>query len=81
LSYNGKRYRAWRAKLLAQYGPMCVGCGNTDTWALTLDHVNGGGNEHRNRRGHTISVYIDACRENDRTKYQILCWNCNLAKH
>lgn len=79
LSYNGRRYRQWRHRFLGRYGRSCSCCGTKDEWCLTLDHVNGGGREHRAKRA-VIGVYIDACRTKNKKQYQVLCWNCNISK-
>lgn len=79
LSYNGQRYGQWRQKVLDVYGRTCRRCGTADEWCLTLDHINGGGRKHRAER-QLIGICIDAVRENDHSKYQTLCWNCNVAK-
>lgn len=50
---------------------------------LTIDHINGGGNKHResilNSRGGT-SFYRWLKKTGYPSGYQVLCWNCNLSK-
>lgn len=79
LSYNGSRYRKYRAKFFEIYGSKCLECGISNKCFLTLDHVQGGGNAHRAKR-HSMGILIDACREYNPDLFQVLCWNCNSAK-
>lgn len=61
----------------------CACCGETNHGFLTIDHINGGGNEHRRSINSTggkdfyrwlrINQYPEG--------YQVLCFNCNLGKH
>lgn len=57
----------------------CVKCGFTDVRALTLDHVNGGGNQHRKElKG--ASIYRWIVNHNFPEGFQILCMNCQFIK-
>ena len=58
------------------YGAKCACCGEVEPMFLTIDHVNndGGG---RKRSG---SIYFVARREGFPSRYQVLCYNCNLGK-
>ena len=79
---NAARNRALRMEAIAAYGGKCACCQETITEFLTLDHINGGGAQHRKRaRGSTGTIYRDLRKQGWPTdNYQILCWNCNLAK-
>ena len=78
-----------REKIFESYGRMCACCGETDTAFLTLDHVNGGGQEHHRlrkdgtrlpHRATGIRVYRAVQREGfPKDKYRLLCMNCNWA--
>lgn len=59
-------------------GGKCVKCGFRDSKALQIDHVNGGGNEHR-RRVSWVTRYRDILSGAD-TTCQLLCANCNWIK-
>jgi hypothetical protein len=81
--------RERRAKLKAQvfdhYGRMCACCGETETFFLTLGHVNGDGAAHRNRvsngqgrfAGSTSALYLDIIRRGFPKDIRIECYNCN----
>jgi hypothetical protein len=47
---------------------------------LTIDHVQGDGAQVRKLRRHLVHKMIldEGCPPD---RYQILCWNCNSAKH
>lgn len=73
--------RKLREDVIKGYGGRCACCGNDFLPHLTLDHVNGGGAEERRLAGGGRGVYARLRREGYPTGYQILCWNCNAAKH
>jgi len=58
----------------------CVQCGFSDIRALVLDHVNGGGTEHRRKLKNGINVWLWLARHGFPPGYQILCANCNAIK-
>jgi hypothetical protein len=75
--------REMRQSLLDFFGGKCVRCGISDPRALHIDHVNGDGNKERkigkgSKRDQYALVQSDP--ESARTKYQLLCANCNTVK-
>jgi hypothetical protein len=58
----------------------CNNCGENIFEFLTVDHINGGGNEHRKSIGFT-DIYAWLIRNKFPNGFQILCYNCNCAKH
>lgn len=74
-----------REQVLTFYGNSkmaCVKCGFTDIRALTIDHINGKGNEHR-KQSHNhggTSFYIWLRKSNYPEGYQTLCMNCQFIK-
>jgi hypothetical protein len=68
-----------RAQVLREFGAYCRCCNEKSLNKLVIDHVNGGGNQHRK----TVSNIYLFMKKNgiDRISYQILCQNCNLAKY
>lgn len=61
------------------YGKKCVCCGESDIRFLTLDHINGGGTQHRLRiKQANICKWLKA--NNYPDGFQTLCYNCNCAK-
>ncbi len=52
---------------------------------FTIDHIGGGGKIHRRESGEpniSLLLYNQFKRDGEYpTGFQILCWNCNSAKH
>ena len=74
-----------RLKVLQKYSgdpPKCACCGERHVEFLTVDHIHGGGHVERkklNRSGLYLLVYL-LKKDTDKSKYQILCYNCNCFK-
>ena len=69
-----------RHDVLTGYGGSCVCCGCEYEPHLTLDHTNGGGcAERRTEPG--SKLFRRLRREGFPPGHQVLCWNCNWAKH
>ena len=58
----------------------CSCCGENQFKFLTLDHVEGGGREHREQLGSPAMVYRDLRTRNFPSGFQILCYNCNCGR-
>jgi len=71
-----------KVEVLTYYGNgklACVKCGyDTDLRALSIDHINGGGNKHRQEVGTYIYLWLKA--NNLPPGYQTLCMNCQFVK-
>lgn len=84
---NLKRYKKYikdntdsnREKVMQHYGNKCICCGETEQVFLTIDHIKGGGRKHRKEIGGHIHRWL--IKNNYPEGFQILCWNCNVAKH
>lgn len=75
----GRRHDAKvRAELFAAYGGRCACCGETTPEFLTVDHIGGGGAEHR--RSLSVTVYTDLRRRGYPDGFRLLCMNCNFAE-
>lgn len=80
-----KRYRnKLRQEAIEHYGGKCACCGETNIAFLTLDHIDGCGNQHR-RSLFGANVSGNAFYRKMRalgypSGLQVLCWNCNMAK-
>jgi hypothetical protein len=62
---------------LKHYGPHCKCCSETDYVVLTIDHINGGGNEHARKIGRGSSLYRWLRRNKNPEGFRVLCSNCN----
>ncbi len=79
-----KDYRlAAKEAAIDLYGGCCNCCGENHIAFLTIDHINGDGAEKRKSREHGggHKMYRKIVREGRTNEFQLLCWNCNIAKH
>ena len=91
-----KRLEEKRAELLkvklevynAYGGPKCTCCGEAHIEFLSLDHIHDDGAAHRrkifgqSRSGSSFRMYKWLKKNNyPKNLIQILCMNCNMAKH
>jgi hypothetical protein len=82
--YN-KAYNKVRTNVLTHYGNgkcACVKCGFNDMRALSIDHINGRGNQHRKdtKMTSSYSFYLWLRRQGYPDGYQTLCMNCQVIK-
>jgi hypothetical protein len=79
---RAKKYRYnLRMKVFNHYGKKCACCGDNNINHLTIDHINGGGTNHRRKIGlNGSSVYFWLIKNNFPEGYQTLCYNCNCSK-
>jgi DNA-directed RNA polymerase subunit RPC12/RpoP len=86
---NAEKFKEYRRKktiekkvnVLSHYSNndmKCKYCGFTDLRALSLDHINGGGNKHRKEIGENIYRWI--IKNNYPEGFQVLCMNCQFIK-
>jgi hypothetical protein len=68
---------------LAAYGEVCQCCGEAWPIFLTIDHMTESGAKHRRdtntRGGHNFYLWLK--QHAYPTGFQVLCFNCNFAKH
>ena len=78
------RLRERKIEVLTHYGNgrlACVRCGFTDLRALSIDHIEGRGNRHRQGKLRTsASFYAWLKKNNYLGGYQTLCMNCQFIK-
>lgn len=68
-----------KRQLFDHYGWSCACCGEDEPKFLTIDHVNGGGNEERRQLGGSQQVWRSIRRRGFPPEYRTLCFNCNMA--
>lgn len=68
-------HRSEREKCIAHYGPDCACCGESRYEFLCIDHINGGGEQHRKIAGSKISRWL--IKNNFPPGFRVLCSNCN----
>lgn len=81
-----QRRRDWgyalKLEVLSHYSHgavVCARCGYSDARALTIDHLNGDGANHRRSIGQ-IMLYSWLKHNNWPSGFQVLCYNCNIIK-
>jgi len=67
-----------RRKILEKFGSACNRCGFSDSRALQIDHVEGGGAKEI-RTTEAVTYYKRVLADTS-GKYQLLCANCNWIK-
>ncbi len=79
--YHTTYARRWAQKLKAEtiehYGKACACCGETNYEFLCIDHINGGGNKHREEVGAGRNFYSWLKKNGYPEGFRTLCYNCN----
>jgi hypothetical protein len=74
--------RLLKLEVLKAYGEVCQCCGESIQVFLTIDHINNDGAIHRKQIGYGGSQFYSWLRlQGFPSGYQVLCRNCNWAKH
>lgn len=76
-----QKHQELRLAALSSVGLECVCCKETQLEFLSLDHINGGGRQHRKSVGDSQKLYRQILTSSEiKSLFQTLCHNCNLAK-
>lgn len=83
--HNNTYHQKIKYECMAQYCPnrlvQCKQCGFNDMRALCIDHIDGGGTQHRKSLGGGGSVFYKWLKKNNYPAgFQVLCTNCNFIK-
>lgn len=81
--YANERNRKLKMEAFIRYSgnpPKCACCGETHIEFLSIDHINGGGHQHRKKLGISHNFYYWLKTHYYPQGYQVLCMNCNFAK-
>ena len=73
-----KSYHKLRNSAIESLGGVCSKCGFSDSRALQVDHINGGGTKEL--RSKSPSEFLHRVLEIGSIEYQLLCANCNWIK-
>jgi hypothetical protein len=80
-TYSQKSAKKIRHEVMSYYckgEPHCVCCGEKNYMFLTIDHINGGGRQHREVvKADKLPSWLK--RNGYPEEYRILCYNCNNA--
>lgn len=81
---SGRRIReALRTQVISHYGGKCVCCGESESKFLCIDHIEGGGTQHRlslGPKGRGGTFYRWLRDQGFPEGFRTLCHNCNMAK-
>jgi len=80
---DNKRHRINKEIVIKAYGGKCVCCGERIIEFLTIDHLDGGGQKHRESLGSkysSVQLYKWLIRNDFPENFQLLCFNCNITK-
>jgi hypothetical protein len=81
--YSRRYNQKLRHDILVHYSgglPACSCCGEKHDEFLTIDHINGGGTDHRRMIGGGRLIYNWLVKNDFPPGFQVLCMNCNFAK-
>jgi len=76
--WHGKRLKV-KLEVFKQYGNKCKCCGVKKHMFLTIDHINGRAPREHKRSGQKLYYYLRR-KGYPKKNYQLLCFNCNIAK-
>jgi hypothetical protein len=76
--YHTAKKLAYRLRTLAHYGGKCACCGEEAFEFLVIDHIGGGGNEHRRQIGRS-NIVPWLMKNGFPEGFRVLCHNCNFA--
>ncbi len=82
-AHNRVVYSKLRLALLGALGSVCCRCSFSDSRALQVDHVNGGGFKEIRKSGYSSIGYVKMVLAkvlSGSSEYQLLCANCNQIK-
>jgi hypothetical protein len=78
--HNKRKRMELRVDVLSHYSPemCCDVCKENNIEFLAIDHINGGGADHRRRCPSSESMYRDIKKSGYPDGFRVLCHNCNL---
>ncbi len=77
---NGRSRQTLRFDVLSAYGgttPRCACCGEAYMGFLTIDHIAGGGRQHKREIGSKLYTWLRS--RGYPAGFRVLCFNCNCA--
>lgn len=79
-AYLKKKRLHCQGLIYRHYGDICKCCGEDNKKFLTIDHINGHIEKEGKAKlgGGTLAIWI--VNNNYPIRFQILCFNCNMAK-
>lgn len=74
------RSREIKLEVINYYGGRCECCGITNIKFLAMDHINGGGRQHKKSINNT-NIYKWIKKNNFPNIFRVLCHNCNFGRY
>lgn len=75
---NRNYVRRIKAFVLNEYGGVCACCRESEYEFLSMDHIDGGGRQHREKSGYK-NIYVWLRRNDYPAGFRVLCHNCNMS--
>ena len=76
LTPSSKKRQRLKQQVIDHYGSVCACCGESDLCFLNVDHIDGGGKQHRKIIGN-VGIYNWLRKHKFPNGFRILCANCN----
>jgi len=84
-----KQRELFKIEIISEYGGRCACCGETESIFLNIDHIDNNGSSHRKELSKKTGLKMTGSnfyrwlkkQGYPKDNYQILCFNCNFAKH
>jgi hypothetical protein len=76
---HNKQYKLQIKKIVLDYygNGRCSCCGESNIEFLSIDHINGGGSQHRKENSAVRTIYSWLKKNNYPSGFRVLCHNCN----
>jgi hypothetical protein len=71
-------YQTSKKKVFDHYGWICSCCGESEPEFLTIDHIDGGGYQHKKETNGKLYPWL--VRNNFPEGFRVLCYNCNCGR-
>lgn len=75
---NAKNRKRLQNEVFDLYGRKCAMCGLEDVRVLDIDHINGGGTQHRKKLNYSMMRRYVLLHPSE---FRLLCKNCNWIAH
>ncbi len=75
---NRAFYQSCKEKVFDHYGRVCSCCGEAEIAFLTIDHIGGGGYQHKKETNSKLYPWL--VQNNYPEGFRVLCYNCNCGR-
>jgi hypothetical protein len=80
--YARKTLQNLRKEMIKNYGSKCVCCGESREEFMSIDHINGYGNQHKKLLKKPGNNFYRWLKQNNwpKDEFRLLCYNCNCSR-